>query len=71
MGPISLCAGLLSWIMPGSGVVIALVAVAYGVVSVQTRGPYRVDGTAIAGMGVGSLQVAFSLLLLTMTASGH
>ena len=71
LGPISLCIGLVSWVVPGGGPIIAAAAVACGVVSVLTRGRYRVDGTAVAGICAGGLQVAFSLVLVVMSASGH
>ncbi|MEU5845336.1 hypothetical protein [Saccharopolyspora shandongensis] len=71
LGPVSLCASLISWIVPGGGMTIALAAVACGVISVWTRGAYRKDGTAVIGVCVASLQVAFSLMLVLVTAGGH
>lgn len=71
LGPVALCLGLLSWVVPVGGIALGLVAVACGVVSVWTRGPYRVDGTAVAGAALGALQVVSSLLLLVATSSGY
>lgn len=71
LGPVALCSGLVSWVAPGGGMVIALVAAACGVVSIRTRGPYRVDWIAVVGIGVAVLQALFSLLLLVMELSGH
>ena len=70
LGPLSLCVGLISWVAPGGGLAIALVAIGCGGLSVWTRGAYR-DGTAIVGIGVAMLQVLLSLMLLLVAAGGH
>lgn len=61
----------MSWVAPGGGMAIALVALGCGGLSVWTRGGYRVDGTAIAGIGLATLQVLFSLMLFGISAGGH
>ncbi|WP_433869033.1 hypothetical protein [Saccharopolyspora sp. CA-218241] len=70
LGPLALGIGLGSWLVPG-GIPVALVAVACGAWSVRTRGPYRIDGTAVAGAVAGGLQVLFSLLLLAADSAGR
>ena len=63
-GPVALGVGLLSWAVPGAGAGLAVVAVICGVLSVATRGAYRVDATALAGIGVAGLQIAVTLLMM-------
>lgn len=71
LGPISLCVGLVSWVSPGGGAFLAVSAIVCGVVSIWTKGQYRVDGTAVAGTCVAGLQLIFSTVLLAMELSGY
>lgn len=70
LGPIALGLGLLSWLLPIGGEVVAIVAVACGTVSIVTRREYRIDWTAVAGICVATAQLFFALILLAMHASG-
>ncbi|HEX2133566.1 MAG TPA: hypothetical protein VHH15_18640 [Actinophytocola sp.] len=70
LGPISLGVGLLSWLTPLVGVVVAAVAIVLGAVSILTRKEYRIDWTAVAGISVGGAQLFFEVVLFAMGASG-
>jgi len=71
LGPISLCLALLSWPLPAGGTVLAVGAVACGVLSMATKTEYRLDWTAVTGTSVAVLQLLLSLMLLVMEARGH
>ncbi|MBE9375600.1 hypothetical protein IQ251_14195 [Saccharopolyspora sp. HNM0983] len=67
LGPASLALGMLSWALPGGGAALAAAALVCGVVSMRTRGAYRIDGTAVAGSGVAVGQLVMSLLVVGAT----
>lgn len=71
LGPISLWLGLLSWVIPVVGSLVAVSAVACGAVSMTTRAQYRIDWTAAVGTGAGVGRVGLSLFVLAMTTSGY
>jgi hypothetical protein len=70
LGPLAAGLGLLSWLTPIGGPVVALVAVVCGVVSIVTRRPYRMDWTAVAGTCLGVGQLFLALVLFAIGASG-
>lgn len=70
LGPTALTLGLLSWLVP-FGELVGVLAATAGTTSVLTDREYRVDATAIAGIGIAGTGLFFSLLLLAMTLSGH
>ncbi|RCW46954.1 hypothetical protein DFQ14_101294 [Halopolyspora algeriensis] len=71
LGPISLALGLVSWVIPAASWLVALGAIVCGAVSMSTRTEYRVDWTAVVGIGAGAARGLVSLLVLIMTASGY
>lgn len=70
LGPISLGLGVLCWVTPLVGAVVAGVAIVAGVVSILTRREYRVDWTAVVGVCLGGAQVFFELVLFAISVSG-
>jgi hypothetical protein len=70
LGPIAIGLGLLGWLTPVGGVVVASVAVGCGVVSIVTRRPYRIDWTAVVGICLGAGQLFLTLVLFVIGASG-
>jgi hypothetical protein len=70
LGPVALGLALLSWVIPVVGLGVAALAVVLGVVSVATRGEYRIDWTAAAGICVGLGQGFFTLVLWVMSLTG-
>ena len=70
LGPIAVGLGLLGWLTPVGGVVVASIAVVCGVVSIVTRRPYRIDWTAVVGICLGAGQLFLALVLLAIGASG-
>ena len=70
LGPIAVGLGLLAWLTPVGGVIVALVAVGCGVVSIATRRPYRIDWTAVVGICLGAGQLFLALVLYVIGASG-
>jgi hypothetical protein len=70
LGPIAVGLGLLAWLTPLGGVVVALLAVGCGVVSIVTRRPYRIDWTAVVGICLGAGQLFLALVLFVIGASG-
>lgn len=70
LGPIAVGLGLLSWLTPVGGPVVASVAVGCGVVSIVTRRPYRIDWTAVVGICLGAGQLALALVVFVIGASG-
>lgn len=71
LGPTSLGLGLVSWVVPWLGWVVAVAAVVCGVVSMTTKIEYRLDWMAVVGALAGGAQLLFSLMLFAMTASGY
>lgn len=70
LGLVSLGLGVLCWLLPFVGVVVAAVAIGCGIVSIVTRREYRIDWTAVVGICLGSAQLFFELVLFAMKASG-
>lgn len=70
LGPIALGLGLLSWVLPIGGEVVAIVAIGCGTASIVTRGEFRIDWTAVTGICVAAAQLFFALILFVMRVSG-
>jgi hypothetical protein len=70
LGPIAVGLGVLGWLAPVGGVVVAAVAVGCGVVSIVTRRPYRIDWTAVVGFCLGAGQLFLALVVFVIGASG-
>ena len=64
LGPASLALGLLAWAVPVAGSALAAVALVCGIISVRTRGAYRIDATALLGSVAGLGQLVLSLVVL-------
>jgi hypothetical protein len=64
LGPAALAMGLLSWLIPVAGAVIALAALVCGLVSMSTLTEYRIDWTAALGATVAAGQLLLSLVLV-------
>lgn len=67
LGPLALGLGLLCWLAPIGGEVVAAAAIASGAGSIATRREYRIDWTATAGICVGALQLYLALMLYVIT----
>lgn len=62
--------GLLCWLTPIGGEVVAAVAVGCGVGSVATRRAYRIDWTAVAGICAGGGHLYLALILFAISTTG-
>ncbi|TCP42056.1 hypothetical protein EV191_12422 [Tamaricihabitans halophyticus] len=67
LGPFSLALAALCWFLPSGGALVGAAAVVCGALSIATRKEYRIDWTAVAGIGVGLAQLAWFLTLLGIT----
>lgn len=70
LGPVALGLGLLSWLLPVGGEVVAIVAVGCGTASIVTRRAFRIDWTAATGICVAAAQLFLALVLFAMRLSG-
>lgn len=70
LGPVALGLGVLCWLTPLVGAIVAILAIACGVVSIVTRRMYRVDWTATTGICLGGAQLFFELVLWAISVSG-
>lgn len=70
LGPVAAALGLLSWVSPIGGPIVALVACVCGAVSILTRRPYRIDWTAVVGICLGLGELFLDLVLFVSDVSG-
>lgn len=70
LGPIAAALGLLCWLTPIGGEIVALVAIGCGTISIVTRRPYRIDWTAVVGICLGMGQLFLALILFVNGVSG-
>lgn len=70
LGSIALGLGVLSWLVPLVGAVVAVLAIVAGNVSILTRRDYRIDWTAVAGIGLGGAQLLWEMVLFAMALAG-